>query len=294
MKLLEGIQILSLAVNIPGPVAVNRLRKLGGAVQKIEPPGGDPLAAACPSWYRVLHEGIQVQRLNLKTAAGQARLEELLPRSDLLVTASRPAALRRLGLEWSSLADRYPQLCQVAIVGHSPPEENKAGHDLTYQAGLGLLEPPGLPRTLLADLAGAEQAISAALGLLFARERARSQGTVSERFALVPLADAAAAFAEPLRHGLTGPGGLLGGLLPGYNVYRTKEGWLAVAALEPHFFSRVAEELGLAQLTEETLAAAFITRPAEEWEAWAVERDLPLAAVREEAWRPEKELDHDV
>jgi crotonobetainyl-CoA:carnitine CoA-transferase CaiB-like acyl-CoA transferase len=283
MKPLEGIRLLSLATNIPGPVAVARLVQLGASGFKIEPPAGDPLVTAAPSWYAHLHEGIQVSRLDLKSAGGQSQLHDLLAESDLLITANRPAALIRLGLVWPGLAGAYPRLCQVAIFGHSPPDSHKAGHDLTYQAGLGLVDPPYLPRIVLADLAGAEWAVSAALALLIGRDRAASD---DDRYTQIALADAAAAFAAPLRYGLTAPGGLLAGSLPGYNLYPAQEGWVAVAVLESHFMRRLAEELGLIgrlsgleTVTRETLSEAFLRRPAGEWERWAVERDLPIVAV---------------
>ena len=72
----------------------------------------------------------------------------------------------------------------------------------------------------------------------------------------------------------------MGGGWPGYQFYETAQGWIAVAALEPHFAKRLASELGLESLTHERLAAAFRTRTADEWEEWAVPRDLPIAAVR--------------
>jgi crotonobetainyl-CoA:carnitine CoA-transferase CaiB-like acyl-CoA transferase len=41
---LKGIQIVSLATNVPGPVAAARLHDLGASIIKVEPPAGDPLA----------------------------------------------------------------------------------------------------------------------------------------------------------------------------------------------------------------------------------------------------------
>jgi crotonobetainyl-CoA:carnitine CoA-transferase CaiB-like acyl-CoA transferase len=172
------------------------------------------------------------------------------------------------------LTARYPRLCQVAIVGYPAPDENKAGHDLTYQATLGLVEPPHLPRTLLADLGGAERAVQAALGLLLARERGQGASYME-----VTLAEAAGALAAPWRYGLTRPGGALGGGLPGYGLYRAREGWVAVAALEPHFLERLGQTLGLMVVTAESLADALGQRPAGEWERWAAEHDLPIVAV---------------
>jgi crotonobetainyl-CoA:carnitine CoA-transferase CaiB-like acyl-CoA transferase len=268
------MRILTLAVNLPGPLAVARLRQLGARVVKIEPPEGDPMARASPQWYRCLHEDLEILCLNLKNTADRFRLDEKLRVADLLVTATRPAALQRLGLAWAELHARYPRLCQVAIVGYPSPHENRAGHDLTYQAHLGLLEPPDLPRAMIADFAGAEEAVQAALGLLLARER--GQGA---HYAQVSLAKAAEGFAEPLRQGLTAPEGLLGGAFPGYNIYRAQEGWVAVAALEPHFWRKLNAELGISSPDPQQLQKVFLSRTASEWEAWAAERDLPLAAV---------------
>lgn len=290
---LSGIRVLSLAINIPGPVAVARLHQLGASVVKVEPPDGDLLASASPEWYAALHRGLTILRLDLKSDAGQTQIQELLRNSDLLITSNRPAALRRLNLDWPLLASRYPRLCQVAIIGYPSPNEARPGHDLTYLANLGLLDPPHLPRTVLADLAGAERSVSASLALLLGRERfvrapnnridvddsEKAKGY--ERFAQVSLAEAAKAFAQPLFHGLTAPHNLLGGGMPGYNLYQARDGWVAVAALERHFLERLQGELGLEKATRANLAEAFLARSADSWETWAIERDLPIAAVRD-------------
>ena len=39
---LKGVRVLSLALNLPGPAALLRLRQMGAACLKLEPPGGDP------------------------------------------------------------------------------------------------------------------------------------------------------------------------------------------------------------------------------------------------------------
>ncbi|HEX7738660.1 MAG TPA: CoA transferase, partial [Marmoricola sp.] len=48
---LRGVRVVSVAVNLPGPVVVWRLAALGASAVKIEPPAGDPLAAAARGWY---------------------------------------------------------------------------------------------------------------------------------------------------------------------------------------------------------------------------------------------------
>lgn len=273
----QGTRLVTLAQNVPRPAAVARIRSLGASVVKIEPPAGDPLAEANPAWYEHLATSQEVVRLDLKDAAGRARLDDYLTTADLLLTSSRPSALRRLGLGPEKLRQAYPRLCVLAIIGYPVPRVDEPGHDLTYLAEGGLLSPPEMPRTLLADLAGAERAVSAALALLLDREKGNSAS-----YAEVALSEAAASFAEPWCFGITRPGEHLGGGFPGYNLYKAKSGWVAVAALEPHFWKRLLAELGLgADSSKEELAGILRRQTAEEWERWAAERDLPVAALRD-------------
>jgi crotonobetainyl-CoA:carnitine CoA-transferase CaiB-like acyl-CoA transferase len=193
------------------------------------------------------------------------------------VTALRPSALERLGLGWDALHARHPLLCHVAVTGFAAADADAPGHDLTYQARAGLLLPPAMPRTLLADLAGGERAALAGATLLLARERGGGA-----RRADVSLAEAALPFADPLRFGLTAPDGVLGGALPGYGLYAARDGWVAVAALEPHFWRRLCDALGVpeARADRAALERAFAAEDARHWERWGREHALPIAAVR--------------
>ena len=272
MKPLKGIRVLNLAVNLPGPAAAQRLQRMGASVVKVEPPAGDPMELYNEQWYRDMAAGHTLVRLDLKSAEGRSRLDGLLKETDLLISASRPAAMQRLGLGWNELHRNYPRLCQVAIIGYPAPRENEAGHDLTYQAALGLINPPHMPRTLLADMAGAEQTLSASLALLLGRERGLEAG-----YAEVALSEAAAAMAEPLRYGCTTTGALLGGGIPEYNIYQAGEGWIALAALESHFKMRLESELGITTLDQ--YRAVFATKSAADWQKWGQEKDIPIVAV---------------
>lgn len=257
-----------MALNVPGPVAAARLRDLGAVVTKVEPPEGDALALVAPDWYAELSAGMEVVRLDLKTS----RLTPYLEETELLLTSQRPSALARLGLTWDEVHSRHPRLSQVAIVGHAAPDEERAGHDLTYLATHGLVAAPQLPRTLAADLCGALLAVEAALVTLLSGE---------PQYVEVALASAAEVLALPLRHGLTRRGGILGGGFAGYGLYEALDGWIAIAALEPRFRQRLAAEFGLDDLTHEELAVKFRTRTTAEWEAWAAKHDLPLAALED-------------
>jgi alpha-methylacyl-CoA racemase len=271
---LGGVSVVTTAVNLPGPVAAARLHALGAQVTKIEPLGGDPLQAVSPSAYEELTVGQEVVPLDLRTPSGAHRLHEILTTADVLLTSSRPASLERLGLGWEGLTAQHPRLAQVAIVGAIAEGAERAGHDLTYQATSGSLRPPHLPTVLLADLAGAERAVSAALAALL-RRTATGRGSLT----LVGLFEACTDMARPLRWGLTTPTGPLGGALPAYRLYAAADGWVALAALEPHFLARTLDSLGVSGTVAE-FEAVFRERTTREWEKWADEHDIPLAAVR--------------
>jgi alpha-methylacyl-CoA racemase len=272
---LHGVKVVSLAINTPGPVAAARLAELGAAVTKVEPPSGDPLRTAARPWYDSLSHGQTVLTINLKDPAGSAHLDRLLADSDLLLASFRPSALRRLGLDWDNLHARHPRLCFVNIVGYAPPLEERSGHDLTYLAGTGLLSPPHMPPSLFVDLAGAERCVTQALALLlhYARSGQAECGFVS-------LHECAQELAQPLAAGLTLPEGVLGGGSPFYGLYQASDGWIAIAALEPHFAQRVLSELGLNSVDRSRLAEKFFERTAADWEHWAKQCDIPLVALR--------------
>jgi crotonobetainyl-CoA:carnitine CoA-transferase CaiB-like acyl-CoA transferase len=271
---LGGTRVVVLGVNAPAMVAGARLAALGAEVVKIEPPSGDPTGHAAPAWYAEETAAQRVLQLDLKSDSGREEAERELARADGVLTALRPASLDRLGFGRDALATRHPNLVCVAIVGFPSPRENVAGHDLTYAAGLGLIDPPSLPRVLVADLAGAERAVSALLALLVGRAR-----DDAARYLEVALSAAAEAFAVAYRYGVTAPGGTAGGGDTFYRLYEAADGWIAVAALEAHFRTRLLGELGLPDDDPAVLAETFRGRGKADWEAWAEARDLPIAAV---------------
>ena len=272
--MLSGVRVVSIATNVPGPVAVARLVALGASALKVEPPGGDYLAFAARAWYDALRAGQDRLTLDLKRADERELLFEELAGADVLLTSHRPSALERMGLSGGDVQARAPRTCMVRIVGHDGEAADRPGHDLTYQAEAGLLTPPMLPASLFVDLASGEAAATTACALLILRAR-----TGEAEMRDVVMLTQAHELAAPRWHGLSATGGLLGGALPGYGVYATRHGFVAVAALEPAFVQRLAGGLGLDELTGAALARAFSARSASEWAAWGRANDVPIAVV---------------
>lgn len=247
---------------------------MGADVTKVEPPAGDFLAEAAPTWYSELARAQHVVRIDLKSIEGRDALAQLLEAADVFIVSSRPAALQRLGLDREAVRRRYPRLCTVSIVGHASPNADLPGHDLTYQAEAGLVSASAMPLTLFSDVAAGIEATAAALALLVGRARTGDGG-----WREVALADAARSLAEPRAHALTTPGAILGGGFPGYALYRARDGVVAVAALEAHFMARLVDGLGIAAGERALIAKKLSERGVDEWVEFGRERDIPIAAV---------------
>ena len=277
---LHGLRILSLALNLPGPAALMRCRRMGATCTKLEPPSGDPMGHYDQAAYAEMHEGVLVLQADLKTAQGQEALHGELARTDVLLTSFRPSALEKLGLGWKGLHGRYPALSQVAIVGAAGGRAEEPGHDLTYLAEHGLVPGLELPATLYADMGGSLMASEAVLQAALRRKEAQPEGLYLE----VALADAAGYLGLPRRWGLTQASGSVGGAHAGYRIYPCQDGRVAVAALEPHFAAALCAAAGVAAdmfapQAHEAVAAFLAGMTREQLDRLAAERDLPLPTM---------------
>jgi len=258
---LDGVRVLSLALNLPGPAALMRCRQMGAHCTKLEapPPAGatssDPMGAYNRAAYAVMHEGVEMVHADLKSPQGQATLHALLAQTDVLITSFRPSASARLGVDWASLQARHPRLSLVEIVGASGERADEPGHDLTYLAEAGLVTGLDLPPTLYADMSGSVMASEAVLQVLLRRATSGYGARIE-----IALASAAQYIALPHTWGLTQANGAVGGAHAGYRVYACADGRVAVAALEPHFAQRLCEAAGVAGADTPATALSLMFR----------------------------------
>lgn len=284
-KPLRGIRVLSLALNLPGPAALRRLADMGAHCTKVNPPAGDPMQHYTPQGYDLLHKGMREITLDLKTSAGQAGVHKLLARSDVLLTSFRPSALLKLGLGWKKLHRQYPELSLIEIVGAPGTEAEVPGHDLTYQAEVGLVPGMELPPSLFADMGGALMASEAALQAMVIRNSS-GKGTRHE----VALSSAASWLAMPRHLNMTTPEGAVGGAHAGYRIYPCRNGRVAVAALEPHFAERLCKAAGIPIThpvkdlfkpgVHQAIAAFLARQTRRELDALSKTRDIPLLTLK--------------
>ncbi|MGK4580713.1 CaiB/BaiF CoA transferase family protein [Kitasatospora sp. HPMI-4] len=280
---LDGIRVIELASTAPCAFAGTLLADLGADVVRVDrPPRTAPTDAAPPA--DPLGRGKRSLALNLKDPADQDTLRSLLDRADVFLEGLRPGGCEKLGLGPDVLQERNPGLIYARMTGWGQQGAwaERPGHDLTFLALAGALDAdraggaaPLPPSTYLSSFAGG--GMLQVLGVLAAlAERGCSGLGQTVDAAMV---DGAAMLTVMIQQWRQAPGMKTVTDAPFYTTYACKDGrYMAVAAIEPHFYTALLDGLGLTgqelpdredpsvwpQLRER-LAEAFLGREREHW-----------------------------
>src|SRR5689334_14723783 len=146
-----GIEVVEFGQFIAVPFCAQVLSEGGAHVIKIESVEGDPvrqLAPLAPGETRHFlsrNRGKHSLPLDLRHPSAARVLERLLARADVVLTNFRPGLAAELGLDWPSLALRFPRVVvgNVSAFGRRGPAARLAGMDLVVQARSGLLAAGG-------------------------------------------------------------------------------------------------------------------------------------------------------
>lgn len=248
-----GVRILSLAEQLPGPLATMLLADLGADVILVERPnGGDP-SRRFPGLFAALNRNKRSVSIDLKTEDGRARFLELVDTADAVVEGFRPGVMKRLGIDAEALHARKPSLVCLSIssFGQSGPYAQLAGHDLSIQSALGMIDVPvgheagaTLPMLPLADIASGMYAAFGIATALFARGQSGrgSQIDVSMSDSLLSWM---AIFLVPPALGL--PVRVLPPDDAGYGLFGTADGQQVTLSIagEDHMWARLCKLLNL-------------------------------------------------
>jgi len=123
---MDGVKVVELGVWVAGPACGGILADWGAEVVKIETPDGDPFRSL--DWlfdgagnppFELDNRGKRSLALDLATSQGIEVLHRLLADADVFITNNRPGGLERLGLDYETLAERYPRLVYASVTGLS-------------------------------------------------------------------------------------------------------------------------------------------------------------------------------
>jgi CoA:oxalate CoA-transferase len=270
---LDGILVLDLTRVLAGPYCTMLLSDLGARVIKVERPGrGDdsrqigPFIGGESAYFVSLNRGKQSIALDLRmqqrsqVSADRRVFERLLERADVLVENFRPGAMERLGYGWETLHARYPRLIYAAAsgFGRTGPYSRRPAYDMVVQGMGGIMSltgtPDGPPIRVGSSIGDITAGLFTAVGVnaaLFERSRTGLGQMID-----VAMLDCQVAILENAiaRYQATGDvPGPLGARHPSitpFGAFRTRDGYVIVAAGNDELFATLCRTLERPDLLE--------------------------------------------
>lgn len=187
-SLLEGIRVLDATGSVAGPYATMLLADLGADVAKVEPAGrgddtrawGPPFLDGDSLWFLAVNRNKRSIELDLSTKTNRDLLVRLACAADVVVTTLREPQLAKLGIEYSTLRARRPDLIYCTITGYglTGPNRGLPGYDLIAEGVSGIMDLTGESETgpqkvgaPAADMLAGMDAAFAVVAALFDRQR---------------------------------------------------------------------------------------------------------------------------
>ena len=301
---LAGLRIVEIDAIGPVPLAAMIMADMGADIVRV----GRRVAPGKQVWGdvggTVLHRSRNQVALDLKDPADRNALLNLIDRADGLIEGFRPGVMERLGLGPEVCLARNPKLVfgRMTGWGQTGPMAMRAGHDINYLSLTGALHAigeagtlPTVPLNLVGDYGGGTMFLVAGMLAGFLSAQRTGEGQVVD----VAITDGVGTLLSlfhawlPSGEWIDEPASnLLDGGAPFYRCYECADGGhVAVGCLEPQFFAAMVAGLGLEDRTyvqgdragwsamAADLAAAFVTRPRDEWAAHFATTDACVTPV---------------
>lgn len=296
---LEGIKVLEMALQYPGPYCSMLLSGLGAEIIKVERPGIGDAARRRPSFFNSINRNKKSITLDLKQTAGKEILHRLVRECDVVTEGFRPGVAERLGIDYTTLSGINPRLvyCSITGFGQKGPYSDLPGHDLNYMSLSGMLnyfmdssDQPIMPGVAIADLSAG---MFATIGILAALTTSAKTG--QGQHVDVSMLDGLLSWMGTNLSLYADTGQIRKPRDAGYGLFETKDGKLIALGIahENWFWDRMCNALGLEEMVgmpglernqrrEElvkSLQAVLKRKPREGWLKFFKEVDVPATPV---------------
>ncbi len=275
---LEGLKVLEIGQWIAGPYCGMILSDLGADVIKVERPGrGDdqrhspPFVDGESSLFRQVNRNKRSIALDLTTKVGIETCNRLASEADVVIDNFRSGTLSRHGFDANELTSRHPRLiyCAISGFGRSGPLSGRSGMDLIAQAASGIVslnvDEAGRPSKIpmaVADISTGLYAVIGILAALAARERSGKGQTLDlslleSLLSMMPseTSNCLATGNNPGSYGRRGSRNAAP-----YQVLRTKDGWMAIAAAAQPLWEKLCQILGCQTYLDDPRFSSNATR----------------------------------
>ena len=263
---LSHLRILDFTRVRAGPTCIRQFADFGADVIKIEsPPGVDPNENMGgprdgPDMQN-LHRNKRAMTLNMKQPGAREVLERLVKTADVVAENYRPDVKFRLGIDYESLARINPRIVLASIsgFGQDGPYVKRPGFDQIAQGMSGIMsvtgEPERGPMRVGAAVADVGAGLFAALGIMTAlleRERSGKGQWVQSSLlnAGIALLDFQAA-RYVMKSEVPGQVGNDHPTSMPTSAYKTRDGYINVAASGDGMWKRICELFGRKELEKD-------------------------------------------
>jgi len=275
-ELLKGIRVLDFTRVIAGSTGTMYLADLGAEVIKVEPPEGEVMRYITPikngesGFFISLNRGKKGITLDLKREEAVDLIKKLVPKCDVVIENFKPGTMKSLGLSYDDLKVHNPNIIYASVSGYGQtgPWADLPAYDLCVQAMCGLMTMNGFegipPLRIGMSVTDYFGGLLAVVGILSAL-RYRDQGGGGQ-YIDVSMFDGGVSLLENAisrysmhndiyeavgsRHPAASP----------HNVYKTKDGYIAIIQIEDRGWQRLTRAIGKPELGEDPKFAKALDR----------------------------------
>ena len=262
---LSGVKIIDISTIVSGPLATSMLGDQGAEIIKIEPPfRGEnarvhgPIKEGTGALFASVNRSKRSLALDLKQDSAKEIIYKIVKKADVIIDNFRPGTLKRLGLDYQNLKKYNSQIIQLSITGYGEngPYSRRRVYDPLIQATAGITDAqahegePKFMKTLLCDKVTSLTAAQAVTSALYAREK-NSEG---QRITLTMLDTALYFMWCDSMYNFTWLGddwSPIPNIADFYEPVKTKDGYVAIVAVNDGEFEGVIKALGKEDLLED-------------------------------------------
>mgnify|MGYP001626239994 FL=1 len=269
---LEGVKVLDFTHEVAGPHCTMLLGDLGAEIIKVEMPGrgdrGRHWVGMRETIFIANNRNKRSITLDLKSEEGRSIAFELAKKVDVLVENFVPGVMKRFGLDYESVKKVNPQIiyCSISGYGQSGPYSDRPAWDPIIEAESGLMAltgdpepclPSRIPASIVDNGTGVYAALAIVSALLFREKTGKGQAIdvsmmdVATLWAGYWIAYTSLTGEVRERMGSASPVGAP------YQVFRTMDSYIFIAAFEDDHWKRFCLALGLEELMNDP---SFSTR----------------------------------
>lgn len=262
---LEGVKIIDLSTVVSGPLAGSLLGDQGADVVKIESPNRPdnarfmgPIRGENGALFAAANRSKRSLALDLKKEGSLDVFYKLVEGADVVLDNFRPGILKKLGLEYEDLKKYNSKIIQLSITGYGTdgPYSKRRVYDPLIQATAGVSDAQSLEsqpkymKTLMCDKITSITAAQAMTAALYKREKTNE----GQRITLSMLDTALYFMWCDSMYNYTWHGddwAPMPNIADFYEPVKTKDGFIALVAINDSEFAGVLKAIGKEDLLED-------------------------------------------